>query len=78
MSIQHYRMRNTDCRLRQNLYYVVEIGCILNKSSGKKNISFLNARAQIYHLKKSNRKAINRNWSNQKANPALKTKVGNK
>ena len=26
----------------------------------------------------SNRKAINRNWSNQKANPALKTKAGNK
>ena len=27
---------------------------------------------------KSNRKTMNRNWSNQKANPALKTKVGNK
>ena len=27
---------------------------------------------------KSNRKTINRNWSNQKANPALKTKAGNK
>ena len=27
---------------------------------------------------KSNRKAMNRNWSNQKANPALKTKTGNK
>ena len=26
---------------------------------------------------KSNRKAMNRNWSNQKANPALKTKAGN-
>ena len=25
---------------------------------------------------KSNRKAINRNWSNQKANPALKTETG--
>ena len=25
-----------------------------------------------------NRKAMNRNWSNQKANPALKTKSGNK
>ena len=24
----------------------------------------------------SNRKAMNRNWSNQKANPALKTKTG--
>ena len=28
--------------------------------------------------KKSNRKAMNRNWCNQKANPALKTKAGNK
>ena len=27
---------------------------------------------------KSNRKAMNRNWINQKANPALKTKAGNK
>ena len=26
---------------------------------------------------KSNRKAMNRNWSNQKSNPALKTKAGN-
>ena len=25
---------------------------------------------------KSNRKAMNRNWSNQKANPTLKTKTG--
>ena len=28
--------------------------------------------------KESNRKAMNRNWSNQKANTALKTKAGNK
>ena len=27
---------------------------------------------------KSKRKAMNRNWSNQKANPALNTKAGNK
>ena len=26
----------------------------------------------------SNRKVMNRNWVNQKANPALKTKAGNK
>ena len=32
-------------------------------------------RAQITE---SNRKAMNRNWGNQKANPALKTKTGNK
>ena len=29
-------------------------------------------------ISESNRKAMNRNWSNQKANPALKTKAGNK
>ena len=33
---------------------------------------------QIQRDKKSNRKAMNRNWSNQKANPALKNKTGNK
>ena len=27
---------------------------------------------------KSNRIAMDRNWSNQKTNPALKTKAGNK
>ena len=31
-----------------------------------------------FNVHKSNRKAMNRNWSNQKANPALKTKTGNK
>ena len=28
--------------------------------------------------RKNNRKAMDRNWSNQKASPALKTKAGNK
>ena len=32
----------------------------------------------VYHLGTSKRKAMNRNWSNQNANPALKTKAGNK
>ena len=33
----------------------------------------------MFHcIKRSNRKAINRNWSNQKATPALKIKAGNK
>ena len=31
-----------------------------------------------FSLCKSNRKAMNRNWSNKKANPAHKTKAGNK
>ena len=33
---------------------------------------------EVNLTKKSNRKAMNRNRSNQKANPALKTKTGNK
>ena len=46
------------------------------KNKGKK-ITVAEARDSKY-LDKSNRKAMNRNWSNQKANPALKTKAGNK
>ena len=34
------------------------------------------ARRRAYSI--SNRKAMNRNWSNQKTNPALKTKTGHK
>ena len=34
-------------------------------------------RKKINIIVKSNRKAMNRNWSNPKANPALKTKAGN-
>ena len=33
---------------------------------------------KIHFLNKSKRKAMNRNWCNQKANPALNTKAGNK
>ena len=40
--------------------------------------TFLQARILTISLKKSNRKAMNRNWNNQKANPALKTKTENK
>ena len=36
------------------------------------------AKRAVSSTVKSNRKAMNRNWSNQKANPALKTKAGNK
>ena len=38
--------------------------------------AFCTATVLIYN--KSNRKAMNRHWLNQKANPALKTKTGNK
>ena len=45
----------------------------------KNNIRVLNQmECKINELKKSNRKAMNRSWSNQKANPTLKTKAGNK
>ena len=32
----------------------------------------------VNFMQKSNRKAMNRKWDNQKANPALKTKTRNK
>ena len=34
--------------------------------------------SQDFSHYKSKRKAMNRNWCNQKANPALNTKAGNK
>ena len=42
-------MLNTDCR--DNLYHVIDIGCIFNKSA----IFSINARAQMYHFKSYNR-----------------------
>ena len=44
----------------------------------KKNISISHLKFINFNCYKRNRKAINRNWSNQKANPALKTKAENK
>ena len=41
-------------------------------------LSYILIKSKNMFLEKSNRKAMNRNWSNHKANPALKTKVGNK
>ena len=39
-------------------------------------LQYINYKAEL--TDKINRKAMHRNWSNQKANPALKTKAGNK
>ena len=42
-------MRNTDCRERPNLYHVINIGCIFNKSANKnlkKQRQSINAQAQ--------------------------------
>ena len=51
---------------------------------GTRNVSFIiyhilvcilnNYLTTFYYGNKSNRKAMNRNWSDQKANPALKAK----
>ena len=40
------------------------------------NVKITTELAALEHLK-SKRKAMNRNWCNQKANPALNTKAGN-
>ena len=42
------------------------------------SINQVNKLTECDNLRKSNRKAMNRNWGNQKPNPALKTKTGNK
>ena len=56
--------------------FIVSRAIKLSKSSHVFCFSFLLAVGSS--KPKSNRKAMNRNWSNQKANPALKTKAGNK
>ena len=40
-------------------------------------VQFLSGETTLLMIK-SNGKAMNRNWSNQNANPVLKTKTGNK
>ena len=40
--------------------------------------SFESQLEKIKDIHKSKRKAMNRNWYNQKANPAFNTKAGNK
>ena len=47
----------------------------LNELSNSLNTLFI---SQTDSNHTSNRKAMNRNWVNRKANPALKTKTGNK
>ena len=53
-------------------HYLLYVQCTRNlKPEGRR---FAHCRG----CHESNRKAMNRNWSNRKANPALKTKAGNK
>ena len=49
-----------------------------DNNNNNNNLLFKEVCSQQLSDFKSNRKAMNRNWSNQKANPALKTKAGNK
>ena len=67
-----------------------EIFSLVGKAFGRKCLNIVdNGRQTMYNddggtdagalvYYKSHRKAMNRNWSNQKANPALKTKTVNK
>ena len=50
-----------------------------SREAQKYTVQQINAKPPTHEISdNSNRKAMNRNWSNQKANPALKTKAGNK
>ena len=62
-------------RIQLLVIFVSRNGLITSSSVGGERVLFFCYRLLV---KKSNRKAMNRNWSNQKANPALKTKTGNK
>ena len=55
------------CLMAFESIYLVNVNVLINRYK-KKTLKFF----------ESNRKAMNRNWSNQKANPTLKTKTGNK
>ena len=74
----HYQdgMELTDRKMTNDCTQPLGIGNIgaLNGCAGR----FFGAATLHNHktsANKSNRKAMNRNWSNQKANPALKTKT---
>ena len=51
--------------------------CLRNFGSNILRVCF-KLKKVSFSEKKSKRKAMNRNWCNQKANPALNTKAGNK
>ena len=65
--------------------YVIELRERLEQTCqlARDNLEKVQFKQKTYYDKrarsrKSNRKAMNRNWGNQKAIPALKTKAGNK
>ena len=68
-------MELRDRKMKKDCTQPLRIGNIraLNGCAGR-----LFGAATLHNHNKCNRKAMNRNWSNQKSNPALKTKAGNK
>ena len=46
MSKQIDLMQNTDSRVRRNIYYVIEIGCILNRST-KENYNYVPSSSNV-------------------------------
>ena len=59
---------------------IASAGTVLDQTQGNNSGGMVDLQggANRKASKQSKRKAMNRNWSNQKANPALKTKAGNK
>ena len=63
---------------------VVLVACKIERKSSENEGELLclfadtQGHLTLQSVVKCNRKAMNRNWSNQKSNPALKTKAGNK
>ena len=51
---------------------------LINEPATPRLFYILSTQSRVYWEYKSNRKAMNRNWNNQKSHPALKTKKGNK
>ena len=67
--------------MRKQAFFICEnkeADHLRGKREADQRLCFRYTDSTIPLLPKSNRKAMNRNWSNQKANPALKTKAGNK
>ena len=62
----------------QSFWHLPCFQLLIPKASVKEKYKRFHDKTYLRFPSKSNRKAMNRNWSNQKANPALKTKAGNK
>ena len=74
----HCRFENNSNNKFKWFHTIKDILCSCVFSGIWDNHLFPNKNGKLAQLYKSNRKAMNRNWINQKANPALKTKAGNK